>query len=181
MSRTALPFFAEDISSFARALSNQLNTCDHTPSHLELLNMLARSTGFRNFQHFRAKHLASIQPATPQPAQAPVDAQMLNRLARFFDAQGRLLRWPKKFSHREPCLWVVWSKLPPREVLDEKELNTVLKTLHTFEDHTFLRRMLCDYALVARTPDCREHQRIERQPTPEALALIRHLAERRVE
>ncbi len=179
MSRTALPFVAEDISSFARALSTQLNTCDHSPSHLELLNMIARSTGFRNFQHFRAQHLASTQPA--QPAAAPVDAQKINRLARFFDGQGRLVRWPKKFSHREPCLWVVWSKLPPREVLDEKGLNTLLKALHTFEDHTFLRRMLCDYTMVARTPDCREHQRIERQPPPEALALIRHLAERPVE
>lgn len=179
MSRTALPFFAEDISSFARSLSAQLTSCDHAPSHLELLNMLARSTGCRNFQHFRAQRVASIQSGTPQPASEPVDLAKIHRLARYFDAQGCLMRWPGKFSHRESCLWVLWSKLPPRQVFNEKGLNQLLIPLHLFEDHVFLRRMLIDYGLVTRTADCREYRRIERRPPPEAVALIRFLAVRR--
>lgn len=178
MSRTALPFFAEDISSFARSLSVQLTNCDHTPSHLELLNMLARSTGCRNFQHFRAQHAVDTQPGKPQPVAAPVDVSKVHRMGRFFDAEGRLLRWPGKFSHREPCLWVLWSKLPPRQAFTESQISQMLQAMHAFEDHALLRRMLFDYGMVTRTTDGREYRRIERQPSPEAIALIRHLGAR---
>jgi hypothetical protein len=58
MSRTPLPLHAEDISAFARSLGGQLKSCEAAPGHLQLMNMLARSAGYRNFQHLRAEAVA---------------------------------------------------------------------------------------------------------------------------
>jgi hypothetical protein len=179
MSRTTIPFQTEDLSNFARALRQQLGQCDHTPSHLELLNILARSAGHRNFQSLRAQLAARDLLDNPPPAAPPVDYVLLRQLARYFDSNGCLTRWPGKFSHREPCLWVIWSKLPPRETLSEGAINRIIQDHHLFRDHALLRRLFCDNGMVTRTADGREYTRVERQPPPEALALIRHLGERR--
>lgn len=51
MSRQFLPFFADDVSSFARALRRELSQSDQAnaaPSHLTLLNMVARAGGYQN-------------------------------------------------------------------------------------------------------------------------------------
>ena len=55
MTRTTLPFVANDVSTLARSLGRELAKADAVPSHLQLLNMLARATGYQNFQHFRAQ------------------------------------------------------------------------------------------------------------------------------
>jgi len=181
MSRTPLPLFTGDVSDFARSLRGQLSSCDHTPGHVELLNMLARSAGFRNFQHFRAQCEAHNRLNTPPAPAAPiatVDTGLVLRAARYFDASGNLTRWPGKFSHRGPCLWVIWSKIPPRQDMSEPAINAHINRAHVFEDHALLRRELFDRRMVSRTPDGRVYRRIERQPTPEALALIRTLGER---
>ena len=52
MSRLSLPFHAQDISALAKSLKGQIAATDRDPGHVELLNMLARSSGYRNFQHF---------------------------------------------------------------------------------------------------------------------------------
>ena len=121
MSRSALPFVADDVSALARSLREQLGRNDGTPGHVELLNMLARSVGFRNFQHFRAQRpeaAAAAAPPVATPASPPeaVDPARVMRMLRYFDAEMRLLRWPPKLSHRRACLWVVWSQLPRRKI-----------------------------------------------------------------
>jgi len=183
--RTPLPLHAEDISAFARVLSGQLSDqfagARRAPSHLELLNMLARSSGYRNFQHLRAQGEAMARLAAPVPAppSSPVDANRLRRLLRLFDAEGRLARWPSRRGLEAACLWVVWSKVPARRVFTEAELKDVLNTLHTFGDNALLRRGMCDTGLMTRTPDGREYRRVEAQPTAEALALLELLRTRR--
>lgn len=180
MSRTTLPFHADDMSALARSLKGELTRCDHTPGHVELLNMLARSTGYRNFQHFRADLTARdrLDAAPPVPPAPAVDHVQLERLLRLFTADGRLTRWPSKFSHRLPCLWVLWSRIPPRRVFGEKEINRLLDVQHQFGDHALLRRELCDHGLMTRTIDGREYRRVEQEPPPQALALVRRLAAR---
>ena len=176
MSRTPLPFHAQDISALARSLKTQLATAEQPPGHLALLNMLARSAGARNFQHLRAQGLARERleaPAEPPPA---VDAVMLERLVRHFDADGRMLRWPPRASQVEPCLWVLWSRLPARLAMTEREIGERLGRLHVFGDHALLRRALADYGLVTRTADGGEYRRVESAPQPLALALIRRVA-----
>lgn len=175
MSRTAIPFSTNDISSLARSLRSQLTERDHTPSHVELLNMLARAGGHRNFQSLRASAAAQQLLCDPEPVPEQVDFVLIRRLAGYFDAEGRLARWPGKPSLREPCLWVLWSKIAPKQAMTEGQLSQIIRAQHLFGDHALLRRELCDRGLVKRTPDGREYRRVERQPPAEALALIRHL------
>jgi hypothetical protein len=177
MTRSIFPFYAGDISALARSLHSQLTGCDHTPGHVELLNMLARAVGSRNFQHFRAQMVAEKRLIHPSEAAVPVDYVELQRLSRYFDANGRWIRWPKKFSHQEPCLWVLWSKLPPRKTLSEREINELLRANHRFEDPALLRREMKERKMVTRTLDGREYRRVERKPPNIALALIRFLGE----
>ena len=179
MSRTVLPLHVDDISALARSLNHQISGSDHVPSHLELLNFLARSAGFRNFQHFRAQAAAHAALNPPDTPSAEVDYVEVKRLARYFDAKGRLIQWPGKQCQRIPCLWVLWSRLPARKPLSEHQLNVLLQANHLFADPALLRRELYDQRLVSRTPDCREYRRIEKRPSEEALALIRHLEARR--
>jgi hypothetical protein len=175
MSRPVFPFHADDISALARSLRHQLSAYDRPPSHVELMNMLARAAGSRNFQHFRAQIIAEKQLMKPREIQAPVDFVELRRLLRYFDAGARLTRWPTKFSHQEPCLWVIWSKLPPAKTLSERQINDLLLDCHRFEDPALLRREMKERRMVTRTLDGREYRRLERRPPQTALELIRIL------
>lgn len=175
MTKLVFPFYASDISSLARSLHAQLSTCDHTPGHVELLNMLARAAGSRNFQHFRAQVVAEKQLLDRRAVPGPVDYVALRRLSRYFDVNGRWARWPTKYSDQEPCLWVLWSKLPPRQALSEREVNELLLANHRFEDPALLRREMKDRKMITRTLDGAEYRRVERKPPQLALELIRWL------
>jgi hypothetical protein len=178
MSKAPLPYAAADISQLAKSLRAQLQALERTPGHVEMLNALARAAGFRNFQHLRAQHRALHALQTP-PAPAPdLNLHLVRRLLRFFDARGRLVRWPKKHSERVVCLWVLWTRLPARTPLDERRISDLLDTLHLFGDHALLRRELVDQGMVRRTPDGRAYTRLERRPQPEALAVLDALRER---
>ncbi|MGD9505744.1 MAG: DUF2087 domain-containing protein [Syntrophobacteraceae bacterium] len=177
MSRTLLPFHADDISALAKSIKGQLAHCEPGPSHLELLNILARANGYRNFQHYRAQLAAreALENQPPEPPPEPVDFVRVKRLLRMFDAEGTLAHWPSKRGQQELCLWVIWSRLSPRRIYSEKEVNQMLKDNHRFGDHTLLRRWLCDYGMMERTRDGREYRRIEQRPPAEAIELIRLL------
>lgn len=175
MSRISLPFHSEDISALARSLRGQLTNCEPRPSHLELLNMLARSSGYRNFQHYKAQITAQDQLEKHTPEPEPDNSIKIKRLLKFFDPAGRLIRWPSKRSQQELCLWVIWSRLPARQVFTEKEMDQLLKDNHLFGDHTLIRRWLCDYGMMNRTRDGREYRRVEKRPPGEALELIRQI------
>jgi hypothetical protein len=176
MSRTAIPFQADDVSSLARSLRAQLLERETVPGHVEVLNMLARAVGCRNFQQLRAQAAdAAIAPqAAPasEPAPAPVDPRTLDRVSRCFGPDGRLLRWPAKRGDQILALWGLWSKLPSRTELTEQEISQHLRALNDFGDHALLRRELCETGLFHRTPDCRSYRRVEKPPTAEAAALI---------
>ena len=175
MSKTALPYAVADIGSLAKTLRSRLLEAEAVPGHVELLNILARASGCRNFQHFRANMLAGqALERIPEPSE-PVDYVRLRRLMRHFDAHGCLVRWPPKYSEQRLCLWVFWASIPARTVLTEASVNARLTERHGFGDAALLRRELCDDGLMVRTPDCREYRRVERRPPGDALALIRQV------
>ncbi|HYC04514.1 MAG TPA: DUF2087 domain-containing protein [Azospirillaceae bacterium] len=178
MSRSIFPYHAADISAVAKSLRQQIGSADQPPGHVEMLNMLARAAGFRNFQHFRADQEARAALEAP-PAPEPVDHVQVRRLAGHFDDGGRLLRWPSKYSQQVPCLWVLWSRIEARRPYTEAEINEPIRDNHLFGDHAILRRELVNHGLLERTPDGRVYRRVEREPPAEARALIRHLAARR--
>lgn len=177
MSKLDIPFLADDISAVAKSLRAQLAAAGQPPGHCEMLTMLARSAGYRNFQHYRAQIEARDRLARP-PVPAPaVDHVRLTQILRCFGPQARLARWPSKFSHQEPCLWVLWSRIPARRTFTEREINALLTANHDFGDHALLRRELVDHGMMVRAVDGSAYRRVERQPPAEALALIRLLAE----
>ena len=178
MSREAFPFSVDDISALAKALRGGLADAEAAPGHVEMLNILARAAGCRNFQHFRANAKAQARLDAPDASVAPpeaVDYARLRRLLRHFDANGRLVRWPAKWSERQVVLWFLWSRLPARRIMTESQVNACLEACHTFGDAALLRRMLCDGGLLARTPDCREYRRVEARPEATGRELIRRL------
>lgn len=175
MSKTAMPFYAADVSALARNLRRQLDGFEKAPSHLELLNLLAKAGGYKNFQHLKAAHDVCA-PRRPLPLSAPeIDFRMVKRLVRFFDANGRLVRWPGKFSQRVICLWVLWSRLAARTTYTEQEISRFLGEQHLFGDHALLRRELVDRDMVERTADGRQYRRREMRPPAEALELLKLL------
>lgn len=176
MSRLAFPFTTRDLSAFARSLERELAVCGGKPSHVQLLNMLTRSAGYRNYQHFRAQSEAENRLKEPPPE--PVNLRRVERVIRLFDDAGMLVRWPSKVNQRELCLWALWSWIPSKRTFSEKQINAILTAHHRFGDYALLRRALFDNQLVWRTLDGRVYRRIERCPPPEALTVIRHLNSR---
>jgi hypothetical protein len=178
MTRQAVPLYADDISQFSRALARQLGDEQSPPSHLSLMNMLARASGFRNFQHLKAAHAAGERLALPEVAEA-VDYRSVEKALGWFDAEGRLKQWPVKRKLQDVALWALWARLPAGVVMQEPEVNTRLLEHHNFEDPAILRRCLCALGLMTRNRDGSDYQRVEQKPPAEARALIRVLEERR--
>jgi hypothetical protein len=176
MTRTTIPFHAGDISSLARTLRIQLIARDGVPGHVELLNILARAVGRRNFQQLRAEAQEGV-PAAEAAEEAPtqVDPRRIERVRRCFTPDGKLSRWPAKREDQVLALWGLWAKIPSRRDFTEQQISQVLRDLHDFGDHALLRRELFESRLVSRTPDCREYRRIEQPPPTDAAELIRQV------
>lgn len=179
MSRTIMTYQAPDISALARTLKREIDGRPEKPGHVELLNILSRAIGFRNFQHLKAAQAAGERMAAPAEPVAAVDHARVEAARRCFDDDGVLVRWPAKTSLQRLCLWGLWARFPAGREMDERQVNERLKALHRFGDHALLRREMVNLGLLFRTPDCRVYRRIEQRPPAEALALVR--ASRRTE
>ncbi|QDQ26107.1 DUF2087 domain-containing protein [Chitinimonas arctica] len=179
MSRPVFPFYAPDISSLARSLHRQWSEQSHPPGHVQLLNMLAQAVGYQNFQHFRSEAEATPLPTETTTEVAPAATPAApSRLLRHFDAQGRLIRWPGKFSEQQPCLWTIWARIPARREMSEREVNEFIKPAQTLEDHVLLRRELVNYKLLERTVDGRVYRRREQAVPAEWVDLLHEVMRR---
>jgi len=183
MSRTTHAYAAPDLSALAKNLKRELEARADLPGHVELLNMLTRAVGYRNYQHFKASRGAEERLANPPVAvsEAAVDYRRVELTARCFAGTDILVRWPGKFNQQQLALWVLWSFLPAGEETPEKAVNAVLIRHNGFGDHVLIRRELVNMGLMTRTPDCRLYRRVEKRPPPEARELIRLITSRRRE
>ncbi|MEO0491991.1 MAG: DUF2087 domain-containing protein [Actinomycetota bacterium] len=177
MPRDTVPLHTDDLSRFARALAAELG--DAAPSHLSLMNMLARSAGYRNFQHLRADASARNRLDTPTAPAPVVDHRRVERAINHFDAAGRLLRWPTKNAIQKLVVWAFWADLEVGESLTEAEISDRFSAEHHFGDPATIRRMLVGLGRVDRTADGSAYTRIESPVPAEAEALIRRVRERR--
>ncbi|AJY46060.1 DUF2087 domain-containing protein [Martelella endophytica] len=178
MSKEKIPLLADDLSAFTRALSHQLGDSEGTPSHLSLMNMLARSGGFRNFQHLRAAHAAEKRLARPeQPVVA--DFRLVERALQQFDHRGKLKQWPSRRTVQSLSLWAFWALMPASADLSEPSVNALLNAYHLFGDAAQLRRSMVEHGLVTRKRDCSSYRRVEQRLTAEAAILIARLKARR--
>jgi len=188
MTRSLFPLHAKDISSFAKSLKSLLDTRHAAgkppPSHLELLNLLARANGLRNYQTLRAMAgpgaaSANALPAAPADAVEAPAAEALSPTARRalqqFDASGRLVRLPTKLSVQQMCSWALWTHFAARRIYTEKEVNRILNAHHTFGDQATLRRELVNMKLLGRKSDCSAYWKEPRRPDDEVKAFLKSL------
>jgi hypothetical protein len=188
MSRETISLPVPDASAFAKNLRASLHARSQTakpalPSHVELLNLLAHAAGFRNFQTLKALRVqaAAIVDASPAAAYAADKANsadtQLSETARKallqFDAQGRLVRLPVKYSVQQMVMWALWLHMPARRAMREREVNDVLKAFNTFGDHVTLRRELINMRLMTRKPDCSEYHKLTARPSSEVVLFLR--------
>ena len=82
------------------------------------------------------------------------------KLARYLDAEGRLKGWPARRSDQLDALRYLVARLPDGVEWTERELNELLKALHTFGDWALLRRDLYDARLIDRSPDGRRYWKV---------------------
>jgi len=183
MTREAVPLLAPDVGAFARALGRSLaeRHADKPapPGHVELLNLLSRAAGHRSYQGLRAAarlpgaaKMADEVPAAP--ALTPAARKALTQ----FDARGRLVRWPHKFSVQRLAMWVLWTHFDGKRVYTEREVNEILKLWNTWGDHVTLRRELINHQLLARKSDCSEYRKVPARPDDEVRWLLRAWRER---
>ncbi|HKW82736.1 MAG TPA: DUF2087 domain-containing protein [Burkholderiaceae bacterium] len=178
MAREATPLVVQDLSSFARSLGRALAARQATtleaPTHVELQNLIARAAGYRNLQALKAA------PPEPVPAQAalPLSDNARRTLAQF-DAEGRLVRWPTKFTVQRMAMWVLWTRFDNKRAYTEREVNAILKAANAFGDHVTLRRELVNHRLLARTSDCAEYRKLPARPDDEVRTMLTSWRSRR--
>ena len=73
------------------------------------------------------------------------------------NADGIIIRWPKKKEEKRAVLEYLITKFESGKKYSELEVNMILKRWHSFGDHSLLRRELYDAFLFDRTQDCHEY------------------------
>lgn len=167
-----------DLSAFAKTLRKQLAEAPELPSHLSFMNMIARAAGHRNVQALKAVKPLPRMPAPARGPRHPELSETADRALRQFDAQGRLARWPNKYSVQRYAIWALWMHFDAKRPYTEREVNTILQARHSFGDHCTLRRELVTMKLLARTPDGAEYRKLPARPDADIAALLKALRER---
>lgn len=178
MPRTAIPLQVADLSPFAKTLRHLLATHEGTPTHVELLNLIAKAAGFQNFQHLRADAEAADRLKAAEDPGPRADLALVTKTARYFDAEGVLTSWPSRFAIQTLTQWVFWSRIPRGAVFTERQISDLIRDWHAFGDHAIIRRAMVDAKMLERTQNGREYRRIEQVPPPELGPLLAHLEKR---
>lgn len=170
MARQATPLVVSDLSSFARTLGRAIKTQQTRSAeplgHLHLQNLIARAAGYRNLQALKAD-----APELPATLLESLSESAKRALAQF-DREGRLIRWPTKFSIQRLALWLLWTRFEGRRTYTEREINEILKAANAFGDHVTLRRELVNHRLLARKSDCSEYRKLGARPDDEVKTLL---------
>ena len=165
MTRSLVPFAAPDASALAKNLKSFLDqrhgAGKSPPTHVELLNLLARAAGRRNFATL--KSAAAATPASPSGEVGSMSPTVRKALLQF-DAEKRLVRLHVKLSVRQMTVWALWTQFAAHRIYTEKEVNAILNVHHTFGDPATLRRELVNMKLLDRKPDCSEYWKQPRRP-----------------
>ncbi|WP_372870233.1 DUF2087 domain-containing protein [Shewanella sp.] len=169
MTRQVIPFSSPDISALAKSVRKQLQSCDSFPSHLDMLNILAKTAGYRNYQHLR--DAASTDNSGTEINIERLDLMIPTRLKPFMSQEYILNSWPVKRAIQELSLWFFWCRFRYQQHYSESEVNEVIKCFLGFADFALIRRELCNHKLLKRTDDGRHYWRAAAKP-PEELHLL---------
>ena len=181
MSKEIFSLQVADVSAFARSLGQALHQRHASqpmpPGQLEMLNLIARAQGQRNWSALRVvlrqqPAARNASPSSPAAATAKALSDHAAKALAMFDDQGRLMRWPVKFSVQKLVMWVLWTRFDGKRVYTESEVNAVLKAANLFSDHVTLRRELINHRLMSRKSDCSDYKKLPARPDEETRALL---------
>ena len=190
MTRLLVPLSTPDVSAFTKTLKSFLDERHADgkapPSHVELLNLLARAAGMRNFATLKKVVQAAPPSDKVQPTSmtsenneavkavnlASMSATVRKALIQFDDA-GRLVRLPNKLSVQQMTMWALWTKFEANQKYTEKEVNGIINGFHTFGDQATLRRELVNMKLLRRKSDCSEYWKEPHRPNDEVQDFLR--------
>jgi hypothetical protein len=183
--RERVPLHSDDLSQFAKTLRQQLaehlqKSAGTAPSHVQMLNMLARAAGHRSVQALRAQSL--LKPSVPPPVAAVATPALSAHAAKAltqFDDHGRLSRWPYKFAVQRLAMWGLWLRFDSGRTYTEREVNDILKAWTTYGDHVTPRRELVEMGLLGRKDDCSSYWKEPQRPNDDVRTLLQALRARR--
>ncbi len=158
MSKNLTPFSCDDTSALAKSLRKQLQQHETFPSHVEMLNILAKAIGLQNFQQLRQQHAEQSSPTSCLSVPIP------KRLMPFVSADYIMRTWPAKYAIQQQSLWFFWCRFQYQQSYSERQVNDILKGFLDFEDFALIRRELCNHKLLKRTDDGRFYWRASATP-----------------
>ena len=193
----AIPYAVADISTLAKSLRASLDGVEKLPGQVQMLNWLAKAAGYQNYQSLVAKSVSlrarsnSVDAvgslsdiavvaklARPKAPNIELDIELSAHAAKAltqFDIDGKLMRWPHKFTVQRIAMWGLWIRFDSKRKYSEKDVNSVLNAWHLFGDHATLRRELVNMDLLARKADCSVYWKQPQQPSDEIQAFLRSL------
>lgn len=149
-----------DISGFAKLLKKEIDTKNGNLSHVEILNIIARICGNKNFQQLRA----STIPNSEVPNMVLEDEEKANanlkKLKRYLNENFQVKTLPSKLSQQELIIYYIWAFIEKNKIFNEIELNKYLNKFHTFGDCALLRRYMFEYGLLSRSKDCSDYKKL---------------------
>jgi hypothetical protein len=90
-------------------------------------------------------------------------------LRAFLDSDGKLKQLPSKRKMKIYASYYLATKLEKGKRYTESEINAAIGQLHTFGDHSTLRRQLCDDGYLNREKDGSAYWLSDPLPDPEEL------------
>lgn len=141
MSKQNTSLYIEDLSSAAKYLAQHWP--QEKPSHLSLLNLLAKAAGKQNYQQLKAQ----------QPLAPVASSKTTVRRLRQYHGNGTPSRWPTKRSDQLAMMWMIYLQLPQFKNISEREVNEHIKAAINFSDYVLVRRELVSAQLLGRTND----------------------------
>ena len=101
-----------------------------------------------------------------------IDENMMNTQLRelkpFINEEGQLTSYPAKYKKKLMTLWYLADKIDTGREYSEREINSLISSLHTFGDQATLGRELINKRLLFRSTDCSRYWAEENDDTFEA-------------
>ncbi|MCQ1531707.1 DUF2087 domain-containing protein [Lutispora saccharofermentans] len=78
-------------------------------------------------------------------------------MSAFLDEDGKIKQWPASSRAKTAVLAYLAGKFEKDRIYNEKEVNGIINSWHTFGDYFILRRSLIDYKFLGRTANGAEY------------------------
>jgi hypothetical protein len=97
----------------------------------------------------------------------------LNDISNFIDSTGKIKTWPSKYNLKVKILEYLAGKFEYNRFYNEKEVNSIIESYHTFSDYFLLRRGLIESKLLSRTRNGAKYWRPDADVNQEKIMISR--------